>query len=163
MGLQRHIQRHQLPSYLKVFNRITDKPMGYIGNVSEDGLLLISQLPMLVGARFELRLKVPGLGGRPQCVDFSADCRWTCEDVTPGHFDSGFHLLAPPAEFLELVEALRRLPPTPRRHELLREALGRVSGPARLRAFEALAGQGLVGGWTQDLRATAPSGGPDHR
>lgn len=33
---------------------------------------------------------------------------WTCEDVTPGHFDSGFHLLAPPAEFLELVEALRR-------------------------------------------------------
>lgn len=96
MGLQRHIQRHQLPSYLKVFNRITDKPMGYIGNVSEDGLLLISQLPMLVGARFELRLKVPGLGGRPQCIDFSADCRWTCEDVTPGHFDSGFHLLAPP-------------------------------------------------------------------
>lgn len=91
MGLQRHIQRHQLPSYLKVFNRITDKPMGYIGNVSEDGLLLISQLPMLVGARFELRLKVPGLGGRPQCIDFSADCRWTCEDVTPGHFDSGFH------------------------------------------------------------------------
>lgn len=108
MGLQRHIQRHQLPSYLKVFNRITDKPMGYIGNVSEEGLLLISQLPMLVGARFELRLKVPGLGGRPQCIDFSADCRWTCEDVTPGHFDSGFHLLAPPAEFLELVEALRR-------------------------------------------------------
>ena len=46
---------------------------GYIGNVSEDGLLLISQLPMLVGARFELRLKVPGLGGRPQCIDFSAD------------------------------------------------------------------------------------------
>lgn len=80
-----------MPSYLKVFNRITDKPMGYIGNVSEDGLLLISQLPMLVGARFELRLKVPGLGGRPQCIDFSADCRWTCEDVTPGHFDSGFH------------------------------------------------------------------------
>lgn len=102
MGLQRHIQRHQLPSYLKVFNRITDKPMGYIGNVSEDGLLLISQLPMLVGARFELRLKVPGLGGRPQCIDFSADCRWTCEDVTPGHFDSGFHLAG----------AARRIPRT---------------------------------------------------
>ena len=53
----RHIERHQLPYYLKVFNRITDKPMGSIGNVSLDGLMLISQLPMLVGARFDLRLK----------------------------------------------------------------------------------------------------------
>lgn len=28
--IQRSIERHQLPYYLKVFNRITDKPMGYI-------------------------------------------------------------------------------------------------------------------------------------
>lgn len=37
MRSQRHIERHQLPYYLKVFNRITDKPMGYLGNVSLDG------------------------------------------------------------------------------------------------------------------------------
>jgi protein SCO1/2 len=36
MHVQRRIERHQLPYYLKVFNRITDKPMGYIGNVSLD-------------------------------------------------------------------------------------------------------------------------------
>ncbi|MBF3129872.1 hypothetical protein HLV31_28445, partial [Pseudomonas aeruginosa] len=39
--------------------------------------------------------------------DFSADCRWTCEDVTPGHFDSGFHLLETHDEFLELVDGGR--------------------------------------------------------
>lgn len=104
--VQRSIERHQLPYYLKVFNRITDKPMGYIGNVSLDGLLLISQLPLLVGARFDMRLKIPGHDA-PHFVDFSAACQWCREDVTPGCYDSGFALVAPPADYVEMVDALR--------------------------------------------------------
>lgn len=104
--VQRSIERHQLPYYLKVFNRITDKPMGYIGNVSLDGMLLISQLPMLVNARFDLRLKIPGHDAL-HCIDFSATCQWCREDVTPGCYDSGFALVAPPADYVEMVDALR--------------------------------------------------------
>lgn len=106
MPIQRRIQRHQLPYYLKVFNRITDKPMGYIGNISRDGLMLISPWPMLVYGRFEMRLKIPR-EGQPFFIDFAATCRWTREDVTPGSFDSGFELIEPPAEYLDLIEALR--------------------------------------------------------
>ena len=106
MHVQRRIERHQLPYYLKVFNRITDKPMGYIGNVSLDGLLLISQLPLLVGARFDMRLKIPGQL-EPHFIDFSATCQWSREDVTPGYYDSGFALVAPPADYVEMVDALR--------------------------------------------------------
>ena len=107
MRPHRRIERHQLPYYLKVFNRITDRPMGYIGNISLEGLMLISELPMLVGARFDMRLKIPGHDGQLHLVDFYATCQWSREDLTPGHFDSGFALVAPPAEFVELVEALR--------------------------------------------------------
>ncbi|MBD9484951.1 PilZ domain-containing protein [Pseudomonas sp. PDM14] len=107
MFMQRRIERHQLPYYLKVFNRFTDKPMGYIGNVSLDGLMLISQLPMLVNARFDMRLKIPGQDGQIRHIDFYATCQWSREDVTPGSFDSGFSLVAPPAEYVEMVEALR--------------------------------------------------------
>ena len=107
MRIQRRIERHQLPYYLKVFNRITDKPMGYIGNVSVDGLMLISQLPMLVNARFDMRLKSPGKDGQVHCIDFFATCQWCREDVTPGSFDSGFALVAPPGEFVEMIDALR--------------------------------------------------------
>lgn len=106
MRSQRRIERHQLPYYLKVFNRITDKPMGSIGNVSLDGLMLISQLPMLVGARFDMRLKIPGQQGL-HFVDFSATCQWCREDVTPGSYDSGFALVGPPASYVEMVDALR--------------------------------------------------------
>ncbi len=107
MHAQRRIQRHELPCYLKLFNRVSDKPMGYLGNVSREGLMVISQLPMLVGARFDLRLKIPGPDA-PRYIDFSANCQWCREDVTPGSFDSGFALLAPPLEYIEMVEALRR-------------------------------------------------------
>jgi hypothetical protein len=44
MFTDRRIERHQLPYFLRVFNRVTDKPIGFLGNVSEDGLMLISQL-----------------------------------------------------------------------------------------------------------------------
>ncbi|MGE8496108.1 MAG: PilZ domain-containing protein [Pseudomonas sp.] len=106
MYIHRRIERHQLPYYLKVFNRITDKPMGYIGNVSLDGLMLISPLRMLVGARFDMRLKIPGVDTH-HFIDFSATCQWCREDVTPGGFDSGFSLVAPPADYVEMVDALR--------------------------------------------------------
>ena len=107
MSGQRTIQRHQLPYYLKVFNRITDRPLGCLGNVSCEGMMLISQWPLLVGARFDMRLKIPTQDGNWQAIDFHGTCQWSQEDVTPGSYDSGFRLEAPPKEYLELVGALR--------------------------------------------------------
>ena len=106
MHNQRRIQRHQLPYYLSVFNRITGKPLGFIGNLSEGGLMLISPYPMMLDACFEMRLKIPGQDGQIRCIDFSATCLWTREDVTPGSFDSGFALLNPSSEIRDMITAL---------------------------------------------------------
>jgi hypothetical protein len=107
MPHERHIERHQLPYYLKVFNRFTDQPIGYLGNVSEDGLMIISDLPMMVGPDFELQLKVPGRQGGVQLVDLTASCLWCHEDEHPGHYDAGFMLLQASHEYDQLVQALR--------------------------------------------------------
>lgn len=107
MFTERRIERQQLPYFLKVFNRLTDKPIGFLGNVSEDGLMLISQLPMLVGADFELRLKVPAGDGHMHLIDLSACCLWCHEDANPRHYDAGFLLLRSSAEYQQLVDALR--------------------------------------------------------
>ncbi|MGV8843341.1 MAG: PilZ domain-containing protein [Pseudomonas sp.] len=108
MPLQRRIQRQQLSCYLKVFNQITGKPVGYLGNVSLVGLLLISQVRVMVDARFDLRIKLPRLDGEERYVDFSALCLWSREDVTPGTYNSGFSLVEPPYEYVEMVAALQR-------------------------------------------------------
>ena len=103
----RRIERKQLSRYLQVFNRNTGKPMGSIGNISQDGLMLVSQWPMLVGARFEMCMKVPGGEGAEHVIEFHAECVWSREDVTPGTFDSGFALVAPPADYMQTLDALR--------------------------------------------------------
>lgn len=108
MLIERRIERHQLPYYLQIFNRYTDKPMGYLGNVSEHGLMLISSLPILVGADFELRLKIPSAEGGFKLIDFNACCLWSQEDETPGHHDSGFMLQTASSDYMYLVSALER-------------------------------------------------------
>ena len=107
MVIDRRIQRHQLTGFLGVLNRFTGKPIGYLGNVSEGGLMLISQLPLLVGADFELRLQVPGPDGELQLVDLTARCLWCIEDVSPQCYDSGFMLYQPLAQYLVLIDSLR--------------------------------------------------------
>ncbi len=107
MLIERRIERHQLPYYLQVFNRYTGKPMGYLGNVSEHGLMLISELPILVGADFQLQLKIPGEEGIQKVIDLDGTCLWCHEDETPSHFDSGFVLQTTPLEYTHLIQVLK--------------------------------------------------------
>ncbi|PMV23101.1 MULTISPECIES: PilZ domain-containing protein [unclassified Pseudomonas] len=106
MFTDRRIERHQLPYFLQVFNRLTDKPIGFLGNVSEDGLMLISQLPMMVDVDFELRLKIPEADGTFYPIDLTATCLWSHEDINPQHYDSGFTVLQAPEEYGQLINVL---------------------------------------------------------
>ncbi|WP_085706736.1 PilZ domain-containing protein [Pseudomonas sp. B35(2017)] len=108
MFTERRIERHQLPYFLRVFNSVTDRPIGFLGNVSEDGLMLISQLPMMIGADFSLRLKIPAGDGCQQVIDLTGCCLWCHEDATPRHYDAGFSLHRPPPEYGQLIEALKQ-------------------------------------------------------
>ncbi|MBF8779608.1 PilZ domain-containing protein [Pseudomonas fulva] len=107
MFTERQIERHQLPLYLTVYNRYTDQLLGYLGNVSEAGLMVISELPVLVGPDFELQLRVPLSGGGWQFINLTASCLWCREDQMPGHYDSGFMLLQAPQEYNDFVRTLR--------------------------------------------------------
>ncbi|WP_372436682.1 hypothetical protein, partial [Pandoraea sputorum] len=60
--------------------------MGWLGNVSEEGLILISDLPLLVGAIFDLRMKMPVNAEGQKVVDVKATCLWCHEDETPGNY-----------------------------------------------------------------------------
>ena len=41
-------------------------------------------------------------------IDLTARCLWCHEDVTPHHYDSGFILYQPPAEYSALITTLRQ-------------------------------------------------------
>lgn len=106
MYTERRIERHLLSCFLKVYNRFTDQPIGYLGYASENGLMLISTLPLLVGPDFELQLRIPAKAGAWQRINITASCLWCHEDESPGFYDSGFMLLQAPLEYDQLVSAL---------------------------------------------------------
>lgn len=106
---QRCISRHQLNGFLQVYNRHTDKPIGYLGNISRQGMMLISHLPVMLGMCYELRLKLPSTtGAEVELLDFSARSHWCRPDATPGHYDSGFSIIDNQQAFASLAKVLER-------------------------------------------------------
>lgn len=105
---QRHIARHQLAAYLCVYNARSDTPMGQIGNVSGNGLMLISVLPVMVDEIFEMRLKLPAGAGGLDIIDFRALSHWCRPDVSPGYYDTGFSIVSSPHSISELAHLLER-------------------------------------------------------
>lgn len=104
---QRCIARHQLGGFLQVYNRHTGKSMGYLGNISKQGMMLIGTLPVMLGASYELQLKLPSpTDAAIELVDFSARSRWSRPDATPGHYDSGFSITSNQQAFADLARAL---------------------------------------------------------
>lgn len=106
---QRCISRHQLSGFLQVYNRHTGRPIGYLGNISPEGMMLISDLPMLLGACYELQLKLPSpTSAEVELLDFTARSHWCRADAAPGHYDCGFSIIDNQQAFAGLARALER-------------------------------------------------------
>ncbi|MBL4834522.1 MAG: PilZ domain-containing protein [Pseudomonas sp.] len=105
---QRRIKRQELSSYLQVFNRHSGRPMGYLGNISRQGMMLISDLPMMLGSFYELQLRLPGANGTTELLDFTAMSHWCRADASPGHYDSGFSIVHNQQAFARLAKSLEQ-------------------------------------------------------
>lgn len=103
---KRIIQRHQLPLYLQVFNRVTGRPLGYIVNISSQGMMLVSQAQLMTHAVFQLSIHVPDKTSLKK-IEFEALSLWSRSDVTPGYYDTGFSFIKTPDELILLVNALK--------------------------------------------------------
>ena len=104
---RRSIQRHQLNDYLKVYNRNTMREMGNVGNISCNGLMLVSNVPVLIGAVYNMRIIVPGDHGEQCFLDFDARCHWCKPDVGPEFFDSGYSIISAGHDIIDLVDSLK--------------------------------------------------------
>jgi len=103
---KRIIHRHQLPTYLQVVNQVTGKPIGYIVNISSQGMMLVSQAQLMTHAVFQLSLNVPEATGISK-IEFEALSLWSRSDVTPGYYDTGFSFIRTSSELLGVVSALK--------------------------------------------------------
>ncbi len=91
-------QRIYLTFYLRVFEN--DNFIGYLIDVSREGIMIMSEYPLDEGREYRLRMKAPSCArckdtlGEHEFIEFSAVCKWTkSEDASREFFLNGFEIV----------------------------------------------------------------------
>lgn len=94
---------------IKVYDATKNLMIGYVGNVSESGLRLLSDTAMEAGTQRILRLKMRVREDEMLQIDIQVRCMWSRPNDKTGHFESGFTLMSQSAEFAKLANDLLTL------------------------------------------------------
>jgi hypothetical protein len=78
---------------LVVFDQLTGSQIGRVVNISAEGLMLLSQEPIVTGSVYQLEIALPGPDDDEQRIPFGAEAVWTTEASQPESFWTGFRII----------------------------------------------------------------------
>ena len=93
MEERRRLHRRHILFYSRVFDRKTGVFLGYLGNMNEGGLMIISENTIDVGEIFLLRIDLPEDIYSTTVLNFEAKSVWCRLDVDPNFYNTGFQLM----------------------------------------------------------------------
>ena len=106
MKERRKVQRKNLVHYLAVTNTKTNTHIGHAVNISEEGIMLISEKPIEINVIFQLRMSLPEEIRGSRNFEFSAESKWWEKNVKPGFYNAGFRLIDVPQEGIQVIKKL---------------------------------------------------------
>jgi hypothetical protein len=94
MAEHRRARRKGAIGAIQVINSITAEPIGHIGNLSVDGMLLIANRPLPEGALFQLNFALPRHDGAAERrLEIGVHEQWNEPASIPGQFWVGFRII----------------------------------------------------------------------
>lgn len=93
MKEQRKATRKIANEVLEVSDQITGTQVGRVVNISAEGLMLLSQEPILVGSVYQLDLVLQGTSDGESKVSFGAEAVWSLEATQPDSYWTGFRII----------------------------------------------------------------------
>lgn len=104
---KRQRRRWELVFYLRIFNQSNGELLGHVIDISEDGLMLLSDVPIELNKDFDLILEMPASGDAGQHkIHLKARSLWQSKDANPDLVDTGFKLIDPDQESVEAIHDL---------------------------------------------------------
>lgn len=91
---QRRARRKRANFTAVVTDTIRDEPMGFLGNLSTGGMLLICAQPPVRDAIYQLQVPLHGLGPQPEHVEIGVQAQWHAQASSPGQTWAGFRIVA---------------------------------------------------------------------
>ena len=105
-GEKRKVPRRHLVFYLRVFDGMTSRILGHLVDISERGVMLVSDTPVQENEEYRLRMKLPKeIGGRSELL-IEAESRWCRADSNPEFFITGFQIYRLNKEYKEFIQQL---------------------------------------------------------
>jgi hypothetical protein len=90
MSDRRTLHRRHLIYYLKIFDRTTDELLGHLVDITEEGLMIVSENCVDSGKVIKLRMSLPREIEGKEEIEFEALSMWCRKDVNPSLFGVGF-------------------------------------------------------------------------
>jgi hypothetical protein len=91
---QRRAQRKRANFTAVVTDVISGQPIGHLGNLSANGMLLISAHPPRAEAIYQVSISLSGLGSSPQTIEVGIQEQWHEQAASPGQVWSGYRIVA---------------------------------------------------------------------
>lgn len=93
MKEQRKSPRKIANQVLEVSDQITGTQIGRVVNISAEGLMLLSQEPIVTDSVYQLDMMLPNPDGNESKISFGAEAVWTTEATQPDSFWTGFRII----------------------------------------------------------------------
>ena len=106
MDNNRFVARKHLIYYLKVMDQETDQVIGHTVNISDVGMMLISEEPIKPEHLFHLKMFLPEKIQESRYFEFSATSKWCQQDENPDFYNSGFQLDNVSTEGIQIIQRL---------------------------------------------------------
>ena len=95
MSDKRINERTSVIEFQQVQDASTAKVLGYLGDISLEGLRLLSKRAIPIGEKYQLRLRYMLKGGGTETVAIDVKSVWEREDDSLPYRETGFHLIDP--------------------------------------------------------------------
>jgi hypothetical protein len=106
MEERRRLKRHHIMFYSRVFDRKTGTFLGYLGNLTAKGAMVIADEPLPAESDLQLRIDLPEDMYPKPLLNFKARSVWCNQDVDPNFYNIGFELFDVPEEDVKIIEQI---------------------------------------------------------
>ena len=94
----RRAKRRKAGQEIKVMDTMTEEYIGTIGNLSETGLLIVVNHPLVSDALYQLRFELNDIRGQRLAVEVGAHELWSDDAAAPGQVWTGLRFIDIPPE-----------------------------------------------------------------
>lgn len=99
----RRARRRKAPAGIAVEDAMTGDVIGRVGNLSESGMLLLSNAPLANDALYQFRFDLPDADGRKHPIEVGAHLLWSDQASAPGQRWIGFRFIGLSDEHARLL------------------------------------------------------------